>query len=815
MEGNIQDQTIEVVKVAPRFVVVKDRLGEEHFVKSKSFTGHFPVIGCIYTCKSVRKLKNTNKIELSGVTLKKTVSITPINQIKNIDEEIKLKLNLIYYLVSNYIDIEIYNNIVSNLSILGYEVDKIRLLPCYNTEKTGLSNLYNIFAENTGNHKIQLKTNLDSFFKRKSGKSWEMIMEDINRIYLFDKKANLKEAKCFQEHIINLTDFSKTSSKIKIFIDEAWIINSNKGFICGLVWDGDSIDENLLPKRLTHADKPDKLEKDPKLLLNCKKALPFILSFDENNYSELFTKAVKFILGWLLPQSGSACEVTINAEYYSNNTGEYPINTDKTKEYQKLFKELQTKSKFRYQRWIIKEVKWVDKNYEYVPWGDLLGYIGKCDTEISKKYYNYHNFNKVYGITNISNDYLNALNKIDQEDFYAKNYIELIKISNTDAFTNKLLTFINNYIASNDNAIIQIIQEVDKYFSNKKVSVKKQEEIIRLINNHITIKDIDKKTDSRSRLTWYTKLIKNANNHGESQLANNYLTKYNKLKKEVIENDRELVANSDLNITVFFNDSFDFESAKMFAENQKSDPSYRYLSLLTRSKISSSYAQTLSLIHNYQKAEEIYSEAIDYLKASDTKDQEKNNNLTKILTYRIINAFDGNLSNKNKIFNELFKNPQEAYNNLKNNKLTEPYLIYALLRIAYFHSDFRFYYKGLPNEEDINSTLYHPWELIYLYDALLSNDKTKTHKLNKSISICNQDNQGSTMKFIGYTINMISELLGVKVININSENIKEYLNENLTPALEYFNKILEIKGSNKPKDKKIHMILEGLPFYYH
>ena len=809
-----QNQIIKVIDVEPKLVLVKDSDRKEHKIDAKCFKGNYPFIGSCYKGKLLNDSDNRLG-EFWKVTLKSLASITPFEKIKSKNEEIKLKLNLIYYLNSGCIDLDYYNNFLSELSKLGYNVSNLKLLPSYIIEKTGLSNLFDIINKSSEQNVDQLKVSLKSFFKKKSGESWKIIMKEIKRVYSFDEETNIITENFFHKYITNLTEFSKESSKIKIYIDEAWVSNTNKGLICGLVWDGDSINNKLLPTRNTHNDNTKALENDPKLLLNCNKALPFILSFDENNYTELFTKAIKFILGWLLPQNGNACEVTINAEYYTDITGEYPINTDKTKEFQKLFKELQTKTKHRYQRWIIKKVKWVDKNYEYVPYGDLFGYIGKRNTDISKKYFEYHNLSNVYRVIDFSNDYWNLLNLIDQENFNAKNYLEFIKLNNNNVFTQKLTKNIDNYINNNKDAIKQIIEEAEKCFSNKRVSVKKQEEIVRLINNHITVPNIDKTSDTRSRFTWYSQLIKNANNHGEPIKIYDYLKIYNELKEIVIENDRELVAKSDLNITVALNDFFDFETAYNFAKKNKEDPSFRYLSLFNRAKILSSYAQTLSIKKEYIKADEYYNEAISLMDKSDIETNFKKENYNQILSYKIINAFDGNLNNKEEDFNKLFGKPEEAYFNLKDNKITNSYHIYLLLRIAYFSKSYRIHYKGIQNDDKLDLSPYHPCELIYLYLALLSNSKNLFNLLTKSVSICNQDNQGATMKFIGYTINIVSEMLGAKVLKISNDTIQKYLNEDMTPALTFFNDMIEIKESSKPRDKKIQKILECLPFYYH
>ena len=351
-----QKQKIEVIDVEPKIVIAKDSYEQLHRINAKCFKDKYPFIGSCYEGKFIND-SNNHIGESWKVTLKTSASITPFEEIKSKNEEIKLKLNIIYYLNSGCIDLNYYNNFLSELNKLGYNVSNLRLLPSYKIEKTGLSNLFDIINKSSEQNLEQLKVSLKSFFKKKSGEGWEIIMKEINRVYSLDKEKNLITENFFQKHITNLTDFSKESSKIKIYIDEAWIINTNKGFICGLVWDGNSINEKLLPTRRTHKDNPKALENDPKPLLNCNKALPFILSFDENNYTDLFTKAIKFILGWLLPQEGNACEVTINAEYLTDITGEYPINTDKTKEFQKLFKELQNKTKHRYQRWIIKKLR--------------------------------------------------------------------------------------------------------------------------------------------------------------------------------------------------------------------------------------------------------------------------------------------------------------------------------------------------------------------------------------------------------------------------------------------------------------------------
>ena len=730
-------------------------------------------------------------------------------------KELHLKINFLIISGYNYFSKKALNDALDKLSEINYDVNNLRMALNYDLSGNGLEKLLSLINTAIYESKETIKAQLTTFFERRNEAGWIYLKNDIFKCL----GLVISENDDFNIFMDDITSFSLKSSSIRIYLDEAWPENSDEGIIAGIIWNGDAIDIKSLPIRQTHTNSPLYLEKDPATLLKCSKAFPFIIKTKEKIYLNLLTKVIEFILGWLLPQRGYPCEVSIFAEAFTDKSSEFYVGADLTSHFKTIISELKVNHVNRFQRWTIKQVKCVNKDFEYIAWGDLLGHFGLMNGEKVLQFYNVHKISQWLGNINLDKWLEKKLNSLENK-ITANDYLDLLKNSyNRENFVTLLLKKISEHVANNEEFINDLINSINELFKNKKKKSTDIEKILLYIEENIP--NISETSYMRNRLKWFTYLIKNANNKGDTVKVGELLDDYVNVRRQVIENDRELVAQSDLAISVYYNDNFDFETANLQLKQLKSDQSFRFLSLFTRAKITSSYAQSLSILGKHKEAEMNFIEALDYLKKSDLNQRQKQIEITQTLTYRLTNAFDGKLSNKDELFCEMFINPQEAYLNLKNGIISNPYSVHLLLKIAYFDGKYRIFYRGLPYEyDDFNgSELNHPWQLIMMYSGLMyksASDYFAKRCFDTSLLICRKKDQGAVVKLIGCIIQMIASVNNLNKIRPESLKImRQFIKKELYLGLDRFKQAIEILNSNENADIKTSKLLLLLPFNYH
>ena len=580
--------------------------------------------------------------------------------------EFLLKLTILEDYLENIFSIVAINDALDVLMEKGYKTENLREAMKTTVAKTGVKALHEL---------VKTKVNCSDFeeivkvFFDRRGSEWLPLKKEV--MDMMGWSLNTSEPICSNDSkcqnnasSIEFTDFSKKSSEIKIFLDESWPKDSDEGIIAGIIWDGDKINSNLLPKRETHRSTTSYLENDPVLLKKCSRALPFILKVNEKDYKKLLTKSLKFILGWLLPQDGYPCNVSVYMEAFTSENSQFGPNADWTDFFEAIIYDAKNANKSRYQRWKIKKAKCVAKNYEYVAWGDLLAYFGLAATEEVRNLIKVHKIDEWIGNVHIDSWLEQKLADFDAVKFNFESYIDLLTNGeNKGLFVSKLITYLSKRIEQDENLANELINTLDnKYFSEKSKSVEELQKVLMVIENKIP--NLAKTSYARKRLKWLVFLIKDANHHGNIEKVQELLSDYNKTKALVIENDRELVMQSDLAVFVHYCDNFDFEAALSFIKNLKNSPAFPFISLATRAKISSCYGQALALNQRYQGAEDAFKEALDYLNLSDLNANIKEKEIHQTSIYRLTNAWDGNLSNKNIIFKETLGKPEVCYKKL-------------------------------------------------------------------------------------------------------------------------------------------------------
>lgn len=736
-------------------------------------------------------------------------------------EIFELKINLIYCFFAGWLSLEAYNNTIDFMKSHGLDFSDICTFPSMNVSKGGLKDLRKLVTSlkrANAPKPAACLADINEFFSTRTGHGWSILRSLVEKLFPIPQQGPAKyPAEMEFKKQLPVPDWSKfatNSTQIRVYIDEAWLPGESFGIIGGIVWDGVEPDRKLLPTRDTHCSHLYYLEKDPKILTACRKSFPFIIKVEDTDYQSLLVKALKILLGWMLPQKGCACNVSIFLEALHAEGGKFGPGADWTDYYKGIISEAKETSPARFNRWLIKEVKCVAKDFEYVAWGDLLAYLGLQGTADSQAFFKLHGIDKWPGYI-VANDYLiKQMQRFDSLKIDAAELINFMQKQKHSGFLSLFLEGLKDRIKNDEVLKSGIVKAVDEKFLAKDRNLNELRELLSVISS--TVPDIEKNGSLRTRFSWYAVSVKSANHHGNPELAEKMVEKYRDLRSAVLENDREMVFNTDLAIAVHYNDQFDFARAMEFNSAIRNDPGFPYLSLLSRGRICSSMGQSISIVGNYEKAEKVFEEAIDYFLKADLPEAKKRGELSQTAVYRCLNAFDGNLSCRHSLFSAIFGTRKELQAALSaGNEPQNPYKLHLLLRIIYFHEDYRSLYEDYRFvEKSANS---HPWELISLYRGLLENEVNSARekciqRLLSAYKICCLPQHGVTMNLIGLAIFLTHKKISGRAVKDNViKDFCELLTQKLPTARSIIQKMIEYSKSDCHESE----IIKLLPFYYH
>ncbi|MGI6393656.1 MAG: KH domain-containing protein [bacterium] len=633
----------------------------------------------------------------------------------------------------------------------------------------------------------------------------------------------------------DLSHFSKNDSNITIYIDEGWpglLPNKqdriNEGIIGGIVWIGDEIDENLLPKITTHL----RSEKNPEVLaealiklLNCEKAMPFIMPIDnkklktsaENSYFELFEASIKIILGWLLPQIGSICNVRIFAEHI----GEYIDNADETSYFKGIIKQAKEQNKGRFSRFNIEKVEWKEKNFEYIPYADLVCYFPQESGKLCNTVGRAANYKEFYGYVPLSLSLfplLSRLNIIEE----TKNIDDIFKLIDS-LYGTKIYSLIMKDLLSRfiKNVEIQvlILKSLEEKYRQKERDLQKLRRYFNAL--YPFIESLEESASNSIKLLITLLKLQKANHDGDPAKAGISEAKYIEMRNVAISKggmDLELAVECDLNLGVHYNDRFEFKKALEIHENNYNSGYFNFLSTIQRGKIYSSLGQSYSILSEYETADTFFEEAINIF--NDCEHDDKLKDIEQTTVYRLFNALEAKDESYPQMFKEFFKiNDGTVQSFAKSDSVLDQYKNHLFVRSIFENDELsELKEQYLKFEKCWQIKPFHPWQLVSFYRALMVHEQNpeKAYDLIlEAIEICKDVHHGETVALIGAVIGVV----GTKLFDDETERIVRETRHLVERAkkIDGVNEIIEMLEDVLEKSEEyedIWEILELLRFNY-
>jgi hypothetical protein len=637
----------------------------------------------------------------------------------------------------------------------------------------------------------------------------------------------LKQLESQKLAVPSASNFGQNDAFMSIYIDEAWPSEEkNKGVIGGIVWRGPKPDYDILQHVRTHRRATATGIYALNLLLGCTHAFPFIMPIEasgkiaQKDYFDLVISALKVLLGWLLPQQGEKCKIRILLERFSDILE----GTECTDYLRGVFEEARLINPQRFSRWQLEMMRWSTKEEEYVPYADLVSFLGLEHHEINIELGRKADYRNWPGYVPLSLELIPRLTRLDQLESTGNvdDVLDFVNDMHGTELGNVVSKDLKLRMAGRPDLQRKLVERLEiryEHTARDISALRNQTEAVKML-----VPVSDEKMPTRQKLLWWLIDIQHANHHGNPAKAFQSAENYSRLRLIVQPHDRELVAYSDLNLAVHFNDQFKFHEALLVNQSLREDPGFDHLSPLFQGRILSSLGQTYSLTGQYAESEECFAGALALLENALTYDQSLGGDIDQSRIYRAINALDGGFDEAAQRVAESLGNlsPEFAAKMAQSAAVDEQYRHHLLLRSLWILENQEaviMSYLGQRSHWKTNPS--HPWELIKCYRALLlwSGDDENLHVeaanwFDEAIAITQQEEHGVTMHLIGAMIATIAACcLDDENYVTSARKLTEDVDAKLPAAAQ---PVAVLRGIiDNPNPEHIDSALAALPFNYH
>ena len=572
-----------------------------------------------------------------------------------------------------------------------------------------------------------------------------------------------------------------STKHISIYIDETWPGTQNAtykdiGVIGGIAVAGDGWKNQILPVIKTHIRDYNYARKITKQMLATPGVFPFVLpiKLDRNagaSYFELVQHAILLLLGWLLPHGEHNTIVDIYLEHITSFKDGHS-ETDFFNVLQQAMKLLSGSKRFMH--WQIQRVKWVPKEFEYVPYADLV-----CQTCVplrdQQKFAQDVQVRTWPGFLPFTPNLFQLLRDMDTASPYG--FADLLfsfaqTSSNTPLFK-RILQLAVQRAQREDHFRDAVLKRFEDCYEQKDRDIAL---LNRLTEPFFDAFPLETFSDSpRMRLLRILLEMQRANHNGDPESVNQLVADYKTQRQRLIAIDRELCAYADLNLTVHYHDLFLFEDGLETANAWIEDPLFPALSLVNRGRMLSSRGQSYALLKRHADADREFNAALSLFEA-ETQLYKKEIDQTRV--YQCFNLLDLDPSRAVNAMETILNNSLQAAGKDPASALENPFHEHLFLKLLWtFRHDLKSTIQDyLPHSPDWPTARdYHPYELILFYRALLTfdHDRQAAQDLARNTeALFERMNYGGTLGLIRSYIRVV-----FKHMQIGSASDAEFLDE--------------------------------------
>lgn len=631
-----------------------------------------------------------------------------------------------------------------------------------------------------------------------------------------------------------INDFASDAEYLTIYIDETWPQEANAerpsmGVIAGLVWQGKDIDHKELPCIATHLRQVENFfnlaESAIHNLYDCKRCFPFIMPFENTErqtqhalYEPILRQALALLLGWLLPPRRRKTRVAVRLEQFTN----YSEGRDETETMRGFLSGLALQNPSRFGNWEFDLVRWEGKDFEYIPYADLLGYLTH-DTSKALKIADRVNYQELPGYLPLSLDLVPQLNRLEQLDHGNVNSVLecALKLSGTRLYE-VLMRDVTRRLQSRPDLQNRLLQLLEERYQAKQRNLRELRSQFKAVRR--LIPDVPDSSGMHVRLLWIVMGLQNANHDGDPQRAAELAGEYRQIRDQAIQQDREFCVYLDLNLAVHYADRFEFKTAFDIIDQWSTDTHFEVLPVLSRGRIHSSKGQYLSMLGRTPEAEQEFIDALALLECADIPLTARQEELDQTRVYRAINALDDSDADAVRAVRDVLgEGFDEAARLLAQSEPGERlYHHHLLLRCLYYRPELERERQAYLDQRTVwQKDIQHPWPLIMLYRGLLlwqDEEPAAVEWFDHAIEAAEQAPHGATLRLIGAMITTIAcccynDSEAVAEIQERTLGKLNLLSPDLPgagPTIKRLRAILQNPGPESVDDA-----LRALPFNYH
>ena len=564
--------------------------------------------------------------------------------------------------------------------------------------------------------------------------------------------------------------FAVDATCLTIYVDEGWpqsaggSAHSRIGVIAGIVWIGDRPDPGILPLIRTHLDPMTERPVCLQRLLQCSRALPFLMPISaagqvaQNEYPELLRTAVAVLLGWVLPQEGSKCRVRILAERIQGSEE----GTQRTEYFRGLIAGLKgSQTAGRFARWDVEEVRWTGKNDEYVPYGDLVAYLG-ASAEGGQVLAEAARVHEWPGYVQLSTRLLPRLVELDAAEAtgFAEALIALVREQRGTRLCQMVVDGAVRRAQDNPGLATAVVAALERAYEQKERNLDELRAVSRPFLEGLPAPA--EKAHPRLQLLRSVLELQDANHHGDPERAYAAAACYEARRDRLAPHDRELCAYADLNLAVHYNDRFESEVAQLISAGVVESPGFDYLSPVMRGRAMSSLGQAYAIAGMASEADAWFGEALRTFTESGLPERDVQTEVSQTGVYRAINALDGELPTALQLVESVGGPLSDAARQLAAiHERKYDYQHHLFLRSLWAMPDKREATAAyLAKRSRWHHDQQHPWELIALYRGLLlwrteggaETDEASVFWFRQGIEVATAPHHGAVLRLIGATI---------------------------------------------------------------
>ena len=526
------------------------------------------------------------------------------------------------------------------------------------------------------------------------------------------------------------------TSHISIYIDETWPGTQDHayekiGVIGGVVVPWEGVDEKRLPVIKTHLDNGSVARNAIQTMLGRSEVFPFVfpIKWDHavgaggRQYFELVQHALMLLLGWMLPQRNQPTTVDIFLEHISG----YMDGHDETDFISSLTQAMRLLSGGRrFANWQIRRVEWVDKEFGYVPYGDLV-----CKTCVPREEQQLLarkvKVREWEGFLPFSKDVFPLLRDMDtaSPSGLADLLISFAKVAEDTPFFRRVRKIAIDRAKSDATFRDAVISRFEECYAQPERDMV----LLNRVVPHFLKEFPPDLFKERPRMQLLRILIgfQHANHNGDPDLASALTEEYHLLRPRILELDRDLCAYADLNLAVHHHDSFAFDTALSIVDGWINDPLFPALSVTNRGRMFSSRGQSLALLGRNQEADGAFARALSVFSA---EPELLAQDIAQTKTYQAMNALDHDASSAVPLIESLLGKSLIAAALDFKHVLDTPFVAHLFLKALWRMRIERSVVldallKNLP--ADLAFRKQHPYELILFYLALLTKDANPSY----------------------------------------------------------------------------------------